>query len=351
MSDGFAFLVAARQCEVQDLQHTLQACEIVGAVTDMVHGLQKERGLSNGYLASSGQQFGDALPAQTQLCIALETHLRQRIDRLLPRAEAAALPHGTRLYSQIASVLQQLGALPDMRQRVQSLQTPANEAVAFYTQTIAGLLAVVFEAADSRSLGAGHPDIARLLLALFNLSQGKEYAGQERAWGTAFFAGSPQTLDSSAAQQVQWDGLVAQQDNCFALFLQFATPAQQQHWHGALEAPKTHIKDLRLQARQAPTTSAGSNGRLSRVWFECCTQRMDSMKLTEDLLAGQLLVLCERKLIERAKGLLMQQRQFSEAQAYVWMRQSAMNQSRRLGEVAMQVLAPHQGSASAYKTP
>ncbi len=47
----------------------------------------------------------------------------------------------------------------------------------------------------------------------------------------------------------------------------------------------------------------------------------------------------ERKLIERAKGLLMAHRQLTEDQAHKTMRQMAMNQNRRLIEVAEAVLA------------
>jgi response regulator NasT len=49
--------------------------------------------------------------------------------------------------------------------------------------------------------------------------------------------------------------------------------------------------------------------------------------------------LAERKLIERAKGLLMQRRGLSEAQAYVALRRQAMNEGLRLAEVARRVLS------------
>jgi hypothetical protein len=47
----------------------------------------------------------------------------------------------------------------------------------------------------------------------------------------------------------------------------------------------------------------------------------------------------ERKLVERAKGLLMSHRRMSEDEAYKLLRQTAMNQNRRLGEVAEAVIA------------
>lgn len=46
----------------------------------------------------------------------------------------------------------------------------------------------------------------------------------------------------------------------------------------------------------------------------------------------------ERKVIERAKGLLMRERGLSEQDAYGLMRKAAMNENRRVGEVAQSVL-------------
>ena len=47
----------------------------------------------------------------------------------------------------------------------------------------------------------------------------------------------------------------------------------------------------------------------------------------------------ERKVVERAKGLLMAHRRLSEEEAHKMLRQTAMNQNRRLIDVAESVLA------------
>jgi AmiR/NasT family two-component response regulator len=47
----------------------------------------------------------------------------------------------------------------------------------------------------------------------------------------------------------------------------------------------------------------------------------------------------ERKIVERAKGLLMAHRRLSEEEAHKMLRQTAMNQKRRLVDVAESMLA------------
>jgi two-component system, response regulator / RNA-binding antiterminator len=47
----------------------------------------------------------------------------------------------------------------------------------------------------------------------------------------------------------------------------------------------------------------------------------------------------ERKLIERAKGILMKEREISESDAYALLRSAAMNENRRIADVARSVVS------------
>jgi hypothetical protein len=266
---------------------------------------------------------------------------------------------------------------------------------------VAGLLAVVFEAADS----ATDPDISRALVALFNFMQGKEFAGQERALGGGRFA-SGHTESSS---QQQWLHLIESQERCFQVAMNFSDATVREAWHIAEKA--SPLADLERMRRIgcAPRSEGGLDPDLSQVWYDACTLRIDRMHDVEELLATRLRTLCEtridharaelrdqqaivaglsqatatgtpdhttgfgpqldrsilamvqeqsqrlqemsnelenvraslneRKLIERAKGLLMAARKVDEAEAHKMLRQTAMNQNRRLLDVAQSVLA------------
>lgn len=49
--------------------------------------------------------------------------------------------------------------------------------------------------------------------------------------------------------------------------------------------------------------------------------------------------LSDRKIIERAKGIIMQQKRLSEEEAYVQMRKSAMNQGQSMAEISRRVIS------------
>jgi AmiR/NasT family two-component response regulator len=84
------------------------------------------------------------------------------------------------------------------------------------------------------------------------------------------------------------------------------------------------------------TTGLGPQlGRSLLDLLQAQAQRLQTMG--DELLAAQT-SLRERKLVERAKGLLMDRRGLGEEAAYKLLRQTAMQQNRRLGEVAESVL-------------
>jgi len=407
MKSGLSFLVAARRCEIDELDQLARTSELVGTIGRLVHALQRERGLSNVLLASQGKRFAAQRSVQIGECIRLEQEVRAGFDGL--HAEARRLGSGTRLFSRIAWVLPGLDALPVLRRRIGALEISVADAAAAFAKLITGLLAVVFEAAD----GATDPEISRLLAAMFNFMQGKEFAGQERACGAAAFAAG---VDDGTRQQ-QWLQLIAAQERCFHVFTEFAGPVMAKLWNES--QPPEELAELERLRRAAITTSPGEplDAELSTVWFDCCSLRIDAMKAIEERLASDLRALCdrkitearaeadaneamldqvagaeatsaffddiapqpptvkayghqlersvldmlqeqsqrlqamsdeleavraglnERKLVERAKGLLMAHRRMTEEEAHKMLRQTAMNQNRRLVDVAESVLS------------
>jgi len=78
-------------------------------------------------------------------------------------------------------------------------------------------------------------------------------------------------------------------------------------------------------------------GRVNTIVEVACA-RFDDLQRLKVELADANLKLSERKVIERAKGLLMQSRGISEDQAYHALRKLAMSKKQRLGDVAQQVI-------------
>jgi response regulator NasT len=77
--------------------------------------------------------------------------------------------------------------------------------------------------------------------------------------------------------------------------------------------------------------------RVNTIVAVACARFEEFQRLRMELAEANL-KLSDRKLIERAKGLLMQSRSLSEDDAYQALRKLAMSKKMRLGDVAQQVL-------------
>jgi len=398
MKSGSTFLLAARQCEIAELEDLARTGELVGVIGRFIHALQRERGLTNLFLSSQGTRLAGQRREQVQECQAMEREVRAQFERL--DTDASGTRNGARLFSRVAVVVHGLDGLPQLRERAVGQSLPARESTTAYTKLIAGLLAVVFEAADA----ASDPEVSRALVALFNFMQGKEFAGQERALGAASFAAG--AID--AAGQQQWRHLIDAQQGCFQVFADFSDPevlrADQAAREAAVLAEIERLRRIACSGR-----GAALDPDLAQPWYEWATRRIDAMRGVEDVLALHLRHVCEariaqaraelrdqralleslasttsspgaegpapfgphlersilamvqeqsrrlqamgdeldavrsslneRKLVERAKGLLMAHRQMSEDEAYKALRQMAMNQNRKLADVAAAVLS------------
>ena len=61
----------------------------------------------------------------------------------------------------------------------------------------------------------------------------------------------------------------------------------------------------------------------------------------EDELAAARALLEERRLVERAKAILMQNSKMTEPEAYRWLQRKAMNENRKLGQIVTDFVAQH----------
>jgi hypothetical protein len=406
------FMLAARRSELLGLEDLAQTCELVTRISQLVHALQKERGYSNLYLSGNAPHQRLQLDGLSQAADSLERQVRDDLERIDQNGLGSA--DKTRLFTRIAYALHSLDELPALRRKIREHRISMQDATAALVRLIGGLLAVVFEAADT----AIDPAITRNLVALFNFMQGKELAGQERALGVAGFASGYFT----AEMLERLEHLLECQERSFVTFSRFASPAALELWQCLCASP-SNAQACRLREIARRThADAQVDCQLGELWFELHTARIDAMKSVETCLEQDLLQRCqqsmqrirsdlhshrrlldglsdmhaaaeqarlfsvhnsdrdnpteegpganlarstldllqsqtqrlqgmhdelrearqaldERKLVERAKQLLIKQQGCSESEAYARLRQTAMNQGLRLDEVAQRLLA------------
>ncbi|WLI77382.1 nitrate- and nitrite sensing domain-containing protein [Kosakonia sp. H02] len=388
------FVLASKRSEITGLQQLLQMGKLVGAVSQLIHVLQRERGTANIYLCSQGETWSDQLSERAGQVQLAQQMVHQQLAALDRNGQPMA--NASRLFSRIAAVLHSLSTLPPLREQIQTLNIPQPQAMSRYSEIIRTHLALIFEAADT----SGDPAVSRALLAMFSFMQGKEFAGQERALVAAGF--TAHHFDDQAQQQLP--ELIDSQERCFQTFIEFADARALALWQQQRREESSELERFRrIACTRAVPPGEAINSALR--WFDITTARIDGMKEIEDLLEEVLMACCrqrigeaeraselqlqeieqlpqqdnhyaalippqlsrsvlelveqqsrqlqaldaelaglrttlaERKLVERAKGVLMQHHGMSEPQAHKTLRDMAMQQNKKLPEIAQAMLA------------
>lgn len=408
-------ITLAKIRHIEELERLDSCIAFVEKIGQLIHQLQIERGASCLFIASGGQRFSAEraeIVAQNQ---AIETDFRAALQQHLDknsRADAKQL-------TLISWILLGLDQLTTLRHQITLLNISFADSIESFNRLIGSLIALIFEITDS----SVNSKISTCLLTLYNLIQGKEFAGQERAVGAYLFGSGSLQLPH---QQKLFE-LIAQQERHFELVCQFGSKELCEAWqqwqasawqqqHAQYRAKLTSARD-----QQALTPSHAD------LWFDLCSRRLSEMwqiqcqlvDTMHQLLAGltrqakqdyeqtrQYLqtiqaspqanlnstffnlaipvenalnfqahdtsqtypmasmiallqhqsqqiadmetelsdtkkALTERKLIERAKGLLMSTLGVTEMEAYKTLRSTAMEQNRKVIDIAENILASH----------
>jgi methyl-accepting chemotaxis protein len=263
-------VIEARQ-KAAAARDVLAAAELAEKASLVVHELQRERGMSAGFVGSKGKDFAGELPVQRKASDG-------RIDALRSTT-GATLQAGT-LGARLTAAGAELNALENLRRDVDTFALPGGQAAAAYSKMIASLIVTI------EAIGELAQDSAiTSTLAVYTAGiRGKELAGQERASGARGFAAGR----FNAGDLRSFVALGAGQDSYFDIVRREGTPAQQDALKEALVSAAS--ADV-ARMREAAITSAlgeGKNEVTAPVWFKAATARIDELKKFEDRLAADL---------------------------------------------------------------
>jgi methyl-accepting chemotaxis protein len=271
-----------------------QLGRLAGAVADisrLVHELQRERGASSIVLNSKGAQFRTELGAQRKLTDEQRKTIAGSIGAL--RAAGAL----KQLDSAVAAAETALASLDARRTEIDALSLSPPDSFAYFTKTIADLLAIV---GDIKTVSA-RGDVAAAISAYDDMMQGKERAGQERATGAGGLAAGK--FDAVSFKRVI--GLAAQQDAYFAGFAAGASPAQREFFRATMSAPVVEQVAKMRDVVVVGGLSGEMQGLQAKAWFDATTQRIDLLKKVEDRLGDDLIALTTGIAAEATLGLLL----------------------------------------------
>lgn len=333
-------LLRATRLELQAARRLAARIALLDALRECIHALQRERSASSIYLASGGARCagerlavmdaGAAPLDNLQALLAAQGTQSPEDDRADAGVDATML----RLMAGVLLGLQGLGAL---RAAIAAQHIGAQDASAAFSVCIAALLQLLAHLADAGLL-PGVPGVSRLLAALLQLAQGKEAAAQEGAAGTHLFAAGQCDAD---AQEHMAQLIEAQEHDLAALAGCEAALVRQLRTECARHAQQVQQQDpegLLRRLREPPPAAQPLAGDMQAL-HELLHTQSERLARTEVELQTVRRALSERKVIERAKGVLMARLGLSEEAAFRALQKASMDQNRRLPDMAEATLA------------
>lgn len=269
---------SAREAESASQVNTL--LKLAVANSELVHELQKERGLTAGYMGSNGSEvFRQKLAKQRELTDASLIHNREVRKDL----EDTIADSGINIEE--GRSIARFNQLQSMRKEIDQFAIPASEGIDFYTKTNTILLDII----SIMSEYAQSSEIKQESLAYYYFVQAKERAGIERAVMSNVFASNTLDLHTYSRfrellllQNVYTDEFINLTTNTIA---DNYKRTQQSSDYEAVVNYRNIALEKNLQ---------GNFNVDAASWFDSATRRINLLKNTEDDISSTLLLLSQK---------------------------------------------------------
>lgn len=264
--------------DISDKTDSLRDLNMTSALTglavksgSLIHELQKERGLSAGFVASKGEKFRDDLARQRG-----ETDLRIKAFKEYIATNTASLAGAK---ERLAAADAQLGNLDATRGGVDSMNVQPPESIAYFTKTIAAYLDVVAQI----TILSRNPDITRGAMAYHAFLNAKEQSGRERATMNGVFASN--SFDEETYRK--FISIISSQATFLDVFNKYAESKDLAFFREKMNAPfALQVEEMRKTALSKGL--AGNFGIPTEEWFKTITAKINAMKELEDQMAAGL---------------------------------------------------------------
>jgi len=270
--------------EMEDLT---KYTKLSSVYSELVHELQKERGMTAGFIGSKGAKFANKLPQQrVQTSIKIKQRLSYWQDNSFDNIKVQQLND---------DINQLLRKLEQVRNSVDKISIPLSDALTFYTKTNELLLSISVIITEVST----NAEITKETSAYYNFLQGKERAGIERAVLTNTF-----TVDSFTQEMLEkFITLVSEQNTYFYSFNAFANEQNRNYFKQQLESPSVN-EVINYRKTALNNSTVGTFNVDPERWFEQSTKRIVILKNIEDKLSNSLL-LHTKAIQEKASSSLM----------------------------------------------
>jgi methyl-accepting chemotaxis protein len=254
---------------------TIADVNLVTVTSQLVHELQKERGMSAGFIGSKGSKFVSEIRYQRAVTDTELSNLKGFI---------VDTDYHEQTNKTIQQLINNLGELQAIRQQVDSLSITLPKALAYYT----GNNLLILDMAGHLASELEESSTSERFLTLYNIAYAKEQAGIERAVLSNVFTSGAFT----SALLSRYIALITKQDTYIKSSYAVTSPVFKIILDEFIQS-----NESREVQRYRDIVENSTNGfKVEAVdWFRAATARIDKLKKAEQMLLEEVTIYAEEK--------------------------------------------------------
>lgn len=266
---GFMAILLYREFDAKKQAEQVKSiADYMIVANQVVHQLQRERGTSAGYIASSGSSMKEAMMKQRLLT----DKYYKAMDKDTKTLDMAKL--GYKFARRANASSRKLWKLPSIREKITSLSIENNESNELYSEIIDDIIGTFQEA----SVIIKDSELSFPFTACINIIMAKEMAGKERAIMTGFVAKNKPVTQS---EMHAWMRVSKGQEALLTVFKYQITEDMLKEFRTKMsEAHSKAVMDIRKQISDNLTN--GNFGLKPELVFSAITGRINDLKKVED---------------------------------------------------------------------
>jgi len=257
---------------ITDAKNIITGVDLSIKSNEIVHNLQKERGLSQGYIASSGEKFREELASVRKDTDQTYQIFIEFVDK------NQGLIKGLRIEDEVNKIIKKREELLELRKRIDAINVNSQEAFNFYGDYIIDHIDFV----KSIQAKLTNSYLRRVMRTYFELSYYKEYAGRERALLNRIITQRSFSL-TEYGNYITVYNLQYEHFKQFESLLSVLEKVKQiynENINQELEKKVQSYREMVLKEKWEDITP--------EEWFKVSTQRIDNLKVIEEKI-GQFL--------------------------------------------------------------
>jgi len=263
--------------ELKEIERLESAATITLSLSNLIHNIQLERGLSSGYISSKGLSFGNELLEQQKRTDETINSLEEILKN--QKLQSEFVTNG------VKTIKDSLKNIEDIRLKTKNLQTPPLNIIDSYSAINRDMVEFTSKLPRLSSVG----EITNILQAYSALISLKEFAGIERGVIAGVLAAdelSTQTRDKIIK-------LITAQEEYLKLFIATSNDTILKTFNNtAKKEDREKVFEIREQVLKHNLQED------SKRWFDIATKRVTTLKNIEDKTSKILLETIEKKRTE-----------------------------------------------------